>query len=254
METEARMNIQLEIQNKRVLKESGFGQRLKAAREALRLSEKDAAARLHLSPKIISIMENEDSDHSLPATFLRGYFRTYARLLNFTEDEINNVIVQQETHVPQVAIAGSAPILSTRPIHSSHRYMRWMTYAVAIVLIALVCIWWVSHPKDSAKLIPGFINTQNPETSTSTESTFTQPTNTHPVIGPAVLPVSPAPVINPEATQPVLNPLETLDTTPPTITNPNNPSLNSSAQPSQNEAAPKKNDVDEEEYYTEDAY
>ncbi|NNF97591.1 MAG: helix-turn-helix domain-containing protein, partial [Halobacteria archaeon] len=64
------------------------GQRLRQAREALNLSQRDVARQLHLNVNLIQALEDNNED-ALPAqTYLVGYVRSYARLLNLPADEI----------------------------------------------------------------------------------------------------------------------------------------------------------------------
>jgi cytoskeleton protein RodZ len=60
---------------------SGFGDRLRQAREAQKISIHEVATRLHLKPAVILALE-EHRYHDLPgAAFARGYLRAYARLM-----------------------------------------------------------------------------------------------------------------------------------------------------------------------------
>lgn len=125
----------------------GFGMRLKLARELLHLSQKEAAIRLHLSPKIIQALESENAQDTLPPTFLRGYLRSYARLLNMTEEEINLGLA--ESGLDSAPIQPVALKLSTVTIERndrSGRYVHWTTSIVVLVLCGLVGMWWSSHP------------------------------------------------------------------------------------------------------------
>ncbi len=64
------------------------GQRLRQAREALNLSQRDVARQLHLNEGLIQALE-DNNEQALPAkTYLLGYLRNYARLLNLPADEI----------------------------------------------------------------------------------------------------------------------------------------------------------------------
>ncbi|MCS6943975.1 MAG: helix-turn-helix domain-containing protein [Sutterellaceae bacterium] len=68
-----------ELQNQQTDSEpAGFGRRLAAAREQLGLSVADIAARLRLQPKQVAAIEAEKIT-SLPAAYLRGFVRNYAR-------------------------------------------------------------------------------------------------------------------------------------------------------------------------------
>ena len=64
-----------------VASDAGPGARLRAAREARGLERDELAQALNLSPRVIRALE-EDDDEQLPAaTFVRGYIRSWARLV-----------------------------------------------------------------------------------------------------------------------------------------------------------------------------
>lgn len=183
----------------RVLTQAGLGSRLKRAREACQLSEKEAAIRLHLNPKIIAIMESEDFENGPPATFMRGYLRSYARILNIPEEEINAAVAHLETNLPQAPLPASPPIFSTQSSNDYYRYLRWMTYLVAGVLILLVSMWWSSHSKDMMALSKSLLTPPKPATTSEVTQTLT--TTTAPVVAPAPPAVgTPAPTTTPAAT------------------------------------------------------
>jgi cytoskeleton protein RodZ len=125
------------------IKISGLGARLKSAREAMNLSEKEAAGRLYLNVKIISFIENEHFSDGPPMTFMRGYLRSYAKLLNVPDTEINAALEEIELAIPD--IKPEAPILHATPIRQSERYLKWFTLLIVLTLITLVCIWWNSQ-------------------------------------------------------------------------------------------------------------
>ncbi|MGH6634822.1 MAG: RodZ domain-containing protein [Gammaproteobacteria bacterium] len=60
---------------------SGFGDRLRQAREAQRMSIDEVAARLNLKPAIVQALEEDQYQHLRPAAYARGYLRGYARLM-----------------------------------------------------------------------------------------------------------------------------------------------------------------------------
>jgi cytoskeletal protein RodZ len=127
---------------------TGFGQRLREAREKAKLTERDASARLHLKPHLIGIFEEEDFDNTLPKTFLRGHLRSYARLLNFNEDEIEDALTNcgLSAHVNNVLTSQKAKTTS----YKLDRYLHWSTYIVTAVLLVLVGMWWQSHTRFTA--------------------------------------------------------------------------------------------------------
>lgn len=184
--------------NKTTIPSTGIGARLKTARVAMNLTEKDAAARLHLSVKFIDVMEKEDFNNGLPVTFMRGYMRSYARLLNVPESEIDAALHQLGMNITPTKLA--SPLLHTPSINNNERYVRWITYLISLVLVVLVGLWWSSHSRETANKN----NTQPLVASPAiSEVTTTTTATTNPTVG------SPAPAANSVAT-----------TTPATATTP----------------------------------
>lgn len=154
---------------KNIAKPIGIGERLRAAREAMNLSEKEAAARMHLNVKFIEIMENEDFENGPPATFMRGYLRSYARMINISQKEINDAIEELGMNVPSAT--SLSPTMQTLPTISLDRYVRFITYLIVFVLIALVGIWWSSRTNDTGASSPAVAP------STGTNANTTPPVN-----------------------------------------------------------------------------
>lgn len=126
------------------MNKTGLGVNLKNARESMSLSIKDVSERLRLNAKFITLLENEDFSQQIPLTFLRGYLRSYARLLNFSEEAVQNSLLQLNEAVP--ADSKSSALASHAEIPKTERYHRWITYLVIAVLLGLVTLWWQSHP------------------------------------------------------------------------------------------------------------
>ena len=112
---------------------SGWGQRLKTARESMQLTEKEAASRLHLNTRIITVIEGEDFGNGPPMIFMRGYLRSYARLLNMPENELT-AVTQLEIAVPSQSVSNPIALQTqTQSFDSGQRYMRWITYPIVVV-------------------------------------------------------------------------------------------------------------------------
>lgn len=132
---------------------SQLGARFKSAREAMSLSQREAASRLNLNIKFIAMMESGNYEDSLPPTFIRGYLRSYARLLNVMEDELN-VIIKQQEYNPAPAPVPPAPQVLLKAPKKTDRYIHWITYGVVLTLVVLVVTWWHSHAKYSVADVP----------------------------------------------------------------------------------------------------
>jgi cytoskeleton protein RodZ len=126
---------------------TGVGARLKAAREASHLTEKDVAVRLYLNIEIIYKMEQERFN-DVPTTFMRGYLRSYARLVHLNEAELLPALNQLNLVSP-ISSVRSQPAAKQ---HNNHhhlldRYLRWSSYGIISILFVLVIVWWSSHPR-----------------------------------------------------------------------------------------------------------
>jgi cytoskeleton protein RodZ len=126
-----------------------WGARFKAAREAMHLTEKDAAARLHLKPHLIGIIETERFENGPPPIFMRGYIRSYARLLNMPEKEVTQALSQLNLENP--ATSTPAPLARKRISSHNNSNTGWSTSLVVLVLVGLVGMWWNTHSRNSSK-------------------------------------------------------------------------------------------------------
>lgn len=151
------------------LKKTGLGQRLKSAREVLQLTEKEAAARLHLNVNMITLMENENFTEGPPATFMRGYLRSYARLLNLSENEITLTLKDLESSIPSSNTA--VPIVHMQLRKYNERYFHWLTYIIVLILVVLVSVWWSSHSRYVIADVPPVQSTPATAQATSTAAT-----------------------------------------------------------------------------------
>ncbi len=134
-----------------------FGQRLKSNRESMGLTAQDAASHLNLSPRFIHLLENEDLQQStLPPIYLRGYLRSYARLLKIAETDITSALEQL---APTPAILTAAPTTTdTLPttaaiLENNPAYVRAGTYIVSFMLLTSVATWWYMHNSTPAPAV-----------------------------------------------------------------------------------------------------
>lgn len=215
-------NTQTEPRLELVKNSGNLGARLKAAREAMNLSEKDAASRLHLKTHLIAIMENEDFKNAPPAIFMRGYYRSYARLLNLNEADINQAIEQLEIaanlhKTPETSIN----IPNVRKPNMTIN-VRWSTPVVVALLLAFVGMWWHSHsrytvsdvatettalaPQPEQSLSTAVALNPQPAAPVAIQTATVTPTVVAPAAAPVVATMAPQqqPTVN--AAQPALNP------------------------------------------------
>jgi cytoskeleton protein RodZ len=119
----------------------GPGGRLRAAREARKLSVSEVAAGLRLEERTIKALESDDYDALPGPTFVRGYIRSYARSLDLPPDE---VVSEYDRAAGSVE---PPPLVVHRPVkahwHGGDRsWLRWVTYLIVLGLIGLSLAWW----------------------------------------------------------------------------------------------------------------
>ncbi len=125
----------------------GPGERLQAARIQQGMSLEDVASRMHLSVTILEAIEENNFDEITAPIFVKGYLRAYARIVSLDEDEMIQQYVDfySNEDPPIAAIGNTAPELSVADAR-----IKWTTYAVVIVLAALIGAWWWSQ-RDGAE-------------------------------------------------------------------------------------------------------
>lgn len=117
------------------------GELLYRAREKLELSVNEIAARLRLDQKVILSIESDDYSNMPAATYVRGYLRSYARIVNLDGDEL---IALYDGHAPEPPEI--LPEVKHRTqITSSDKPVKVVTYLITLGLVLLLLIWWQSH-------------------------------------------------------------------------------------------------------------
>jgi cytoskeleton protein RodZ len=97
------------------------------------------AGQLHLGAAVIGALERDDYSNLPPPAYVRGYLRSYARLLDMPEGMISDAYqrLQIATPVREFDRTGAARQATIRD-----RRVRWATYLVILAVVALPIIWW----------------------------------------------------------------------------------------------------------------
>ncbi|PIJ52310.1 helix-turn-helix domain-containing protein [Erwinia sp. OLTSP20] len=122
------------------------GERLRTAREERGLTQQNVAERLCLKLSTIREIEEDRLPSGLAPTFLRGYIRSYARLVHVPEDELLPMLAKQ------------APVTATKvepmPGFSLGKRRRkrdgWLmifTWLILFVVVGLTGAWWWQNHK-----------------------------------------------------------------------------------------------------------
>ena len=116
-------------------------ERLKAAREARGWTVEDVGARLKLPARVIARVERGDFEDLGAPIYRRGYLRSFARLVDIPDDDVDPVIEQNgSTGEPELIATGVMP----RSEYMLERYLRPATYIALTALIALPVVWWAA--------------------------------------------------------------------------------------------------------------
>lgn len=127
---------------------AGFGARLAAEREQRALSQVEVARVLNLRTAVIAAIEEEDFAHLPQMTFVRGYARTYARLLDIPEADIAEALKSwrdpsEDGRLP-LSPASVSPKRSLGTSLHGHAglILTLLSILVAVVLAAVLLTIW----------------------------------------------------------------------------------------------------------------
>lgn len=178
------MNTQAEQSNVHTEQtELTLGEQFRQAREALNLSLEDVSKEITLRPSILSKIENNEFvQKNVPATFMKGYVRSYGRFLRLPESLWANLSFG-ETEKNDLGKNARA----TRSVnqYSSPSHSRWVSYLTALVLLVALSMtglwWWQNYQKSNEErdtLVQNYVS--------SSESAQVQPDAAKAVEIPAV--------------------------------------------------------------------
>lgn len=122
------------------------GERLRLAREQMGLSQQNVAERLCLKLSTVRDIEEDKSPADLASTFLRGYIRSYARLVHVPEEELLPMMAKQAP----VRAAKVEPMQSFSLGKRRKKRDGWLmifTWLVLFVVVGLTGAWWWQNHK-----------------------------------------------------------------------------------------------------------
>ena len=122
------------------------GERLREAREQMGLSQQNVAERLCLKLSTVRDIEEDKAPADLASTFLRGYIRSYARLVHVPEEELLPMMAKQAP----VRAAKVEPMQSFSLGKRRKKRDGWLmifTWLVLFVVVGLSGAWWWQNHK-----------------------------------------------------------------------------------------------------------
>ena len=117
------------------------GQYLAYEREKRGFTVEDIAGKLRLSPRTIRALEEETHDKLPELVYVRGYIRSYCRLLHI--DSVP-VLDMYTANIPQETDQLLEDLSSSSPLNERQQkyIIFWGSVAVAFIFLALVIGWW----------------------------------------------------------------------------------------------------------------
>ncbi|MGU9868421.1 cytoskeleton protein RodZ [Kluyvera ascorbata] len=153
------------------------GVRLRNAREQLGLSQQAVAERLCLKVSTVRDIEEDKAPAELASTFLRGYIRSYARLVHIPEEEL---LPMMEKQAP-VRAAKVAPMQTFSLGKRRKKRDGWLmsfTWLVLFVVVGLTVAWWWQNHKAQQEEISTMADQSSVELKASGNDSQDIPLNT----------------------------------------------------------------------------
>lgn len=117
------------------------GQLLRAEREKLNLTAQDIAKRIHLDIKIVEAIEADDHENMPSAIYVRGYLRSYAKIVAADAEEIIKFYNSDSPPPPEILPEVKPPTQAS----SNDKPVKAFTYLISLGLVLLLLIWYQSN-------------------------------------------------------------------------------------------------------------
>ena len=125
----------------------GPGQILSEARTKASMTIGDVAKILKFKERLVENIEKDIFDQKLPATYNRGYLKSYAKLINA---DINEVLSAYDMlGVAEVQRSEMLSFSNLTEKQAEHSRLMWLTYFIAAILFGLMILWWQQEPKQT---------------------------------------------------------------------------------------------------------
>jgi cytoskeleton protein RodZ len=175
------------------------GAALRQERERQGLSLIDVARHLKLAVRQIGALENDDAKALPGQVFVRGFTRSYARLLGLDGDALLKSVDPAPGAVDaEVPVQAPAPTIGS-PVRSRGDRRRdrkggfrgWLPVTIALIVVAVVIVYFRGHQTEEA-VMPAEVT--QPSSTTTETPVAAQPPTEGGVVQPAIAPSAPASV------------------------------------------------------------
>ena len=117
------------------------GELLKEAREKLGLSQKDVATQLNLQVDVLESVEKSEYDKLPASTYVRGYIRSYAKIVKLEGDALVSLYENVASGPPEII----PDIKNHSQVSSADKPVKAVTYFITFTLALLLIAWLQSN-------------------------------------------------------------------------------------------------------------
>lgn len=126
---------------------------LTQARHELGLTQQEASRCLCLSIKIITAIERDEYKDLHGLSYIRGYLRAYANLLNFSPEKVLQAF-EQQGYVNNTDRSDKIQKHKTSvTIIQKEHIARVMSYILLIAFVAMSFLWWQDHQEHGQNIL-----------------------------------------------------------------------------------------------------
>lgn len=119
-----------------------IGSTLKSLREDKNISLADIASKMHLDPRFITAIEEDNFDVLPDPIYVRGYIRSYSKLVGADADALVKSFEQHGGNFEPEIIP---EIRHSSQTSSSDKPVKAFTYLIVFALVVLLFAWWQSN-------------------------------------------------------------------------------------------------------------
>lgn len=138
-----------------------IGKSLRIAREKMDLTQQNVADRLCLKISTIQSIEDDTLSTDFSSTFLRGYIRSYARLVNIPEDSLMSTITNEQPSLYINKIKNIKNFSLKTKKNKKDTLLVILTILVFIILISVTVIWWWQNYNIPQNALTLMVKTKN---------------------------------------------------------------------------------------------
>ena len=160
------------------------GARLRGAREQLGLSQQAVAERLCLKVSTVRDIEDDKAPADLASTFLRGYIRSYARLVHIPEEELLPMM-EKQAPIRAAKVAPMQTFALGKRRKKRDGWLTTITWLVFFVVLGLTGAWWWQNHKAQQEEISTMADQSSAELNANNGDSQSIPLNNDSATAPA---------------------------------------------------------------------